>query len=85
MCNCKKATTIVEKYGESVVSKSDTIIYFSKFMDILVVSLIMLIGFPIVFGYWLIMMLIGKRPVIRLPKHMEDGIKLAVERDGKTV
>ena len=85
MCNCKKASTIIEKYGENVVKKSDTIIYFSKFVDKIFVGTIMIVGFPIMLSYWLIMNLIGKKAIIRLPRSMEKGIKLAVERNGKTI
>lgn len=84
MCNCRTAKTIVEKYGEDVTKKSDAIIYFSKFLDTIVVGLVMIIGTPILLGFWLVKTIMGKRPVIRLPKRMSDGIKLAIERNAAT-
>lgn len=85
MCNCRKAATVVEKYGESVAARSDSLIFFSKVIDSVVVGLIIAVFLPLVLCYWAVMSVLGKRAVFKLPKNMERGIKLALEQDGETI
>lgn len=84
MCNCKKASNIIEKYGENVVRKSDSFIYFSRTIDYAIVALCGIIAFPILLAYGLVASLLGKKPVIRLPKGLSQNIGMALS-NGKTV
>lgn len=85
MCNCKKAETLVERYGESVASKSDAFIFFSKVVDTVFVCSVMAVMFPAIFFYWLVMNVIGKRPSIRLPRKMAESINLAMQKNGEAI
>lgn len=85
MCNCRTAKTVVEKYGEQVVNRSDSIIFFSRVLDIIIISIMVVIGLPLLLSYGLIMSATGRKASIKMPRAMARGVKLAMEKNGEAI